>query len=225
MSAILGYLKTDCFVIATDTFSHYKENNNLIPLSYCLKTILLPHHKSCFSVTGHSLIVSQLFSFIQNKVIAKDVSSLLNVIINHFKCNISDAIIVEGMIGIIYLFGLNDKSEQLECHKIKVSVDGTLKYEREFEDVIIARPELNDHDKFLSEIGTRIVDEFLVEIMKQQKLEDEGKELSSRVGIGGQIHITTIHYDRIQKQITFISKIAHTFNDYDVIGNKMLTNT
>ena len=77
MSSLIAYSNNNQFVIATDTFVHSKDDNRIQPINFCCKTIYLPHHKSCVAGQGIGEVLNQFFLFVQQKVIAKDIYSLI----------------------------------------------------------------------------------------------------------------------------------------------------
>jgi hypothetical protein len=120
------------------------------------------------------------------------------------------------------LFGYSDIEKRFKGFKLVVELEDNLEWQRVPHESLIFKPAVNNWRNKLSAMGD-IIDysKLIVELMKIQKQEDEQKEPMEQVGIGGQIVITQLGFEESANNITIVTRVAHQFDDYVELGNKM----
>ena len=120
MSAMNVYASNNDIFIVTDTYCHFKdESMNEVPLNFVTKVFVLPHLNCCFCSQGIGEFALAYFTFIQRKVIAIDIESLVDFTKSFFSLqHISELIRSQDNLGTIFLFGLNNSIQKLETYKI-----------------------------------------------------------------------------------------------------------
>ena len=193
MSSLIAYLNHNQFVIATDTFVHSKNVDELDPVNFCSKTIYLPQHKCCVAGQGVAEVLNQFFVFAQQKVIAKDVHSLVNQATIHFSYNL-DNISKFDNLATLFVFGVNDLTNKMEVYKMVIQ-NSKPNQLQQIEFGLLHKPEIVDIENILKLNSNTDIYQKLAILMKEQKKQDDLKKANERAGIGGQIQITTMVYD------------------------------
>lgn len=213
MSAIIAYLMPEQFLFATDTFVHEKNDNGMRPVNFCSKVIYLPHLKTCVAFQGFGDTISQFFNFAQQKVIASNLYSLVLQTTKHFKVYLENSIEVSNL-ATLFLFGVNDQTDQLEVHKITITSKGNNKYEQ-LPYGLLHKPEIINFESFLTTFKDESPIQLLVNLMIEQKKQDALRVIQERAGIGGQVQITYLSYNKNNKDLIIQMQMVNAFNDFD----------
>ena len=223
MSSLIAYSNNNQFVIATDTFVHSKDDNRIQPINFCCKTIYLPHHKSCVAGQGIGEVLNQFFLFVQQKVIAKDIYSLITQTTKHFKFNLDQNI--EGdIIATLFVFGVNDLTNKLEVYKMSI-LKSNIHRQEQIEFGLLHKPEIFGIEGILDKARNQDIGQVLATLMKEQKKQDDLKPVYDKAGIGGQIQITTMIYNDTSKDLFLQIRMVDCFEDYEDIYYAMLNGT
>jgi len=221
MSSLIAFLKTNYFVIATDTLAHTKNEHAISLVNFCTKTYYLPQFKCCFAGQGSAKMLNQYFIFAQENIIAKDINSLIVQTGLHFKANIQES--STNNLGTIFLFGVSDLTNTLEAHKITLTKSSPYLEISELRTMgLLHKPEVANIETFVSSQQNNDVHELLVLLMKEQKKQDDIKTISKRAVIGGQIQITSLYYDDQTHILEFNIGMLESFPDFELMFNEMI---
>ena len=204
MTALNFLLEEKRVCVAMDTMMLNAETRT--PLKYVSKIFMLPHLNGVICGTGFVNFIFNWYLFVQSSIIAEDIEHLdlyaseaLNRLAQDFSFDFSVTIYHFGwsaekkkFIGLAYRSKNNFVSEALQYGlgiKPKVSFDSFNELPRDF-----------------------------IEIIKNQKKQDEALPSEERIGIGGDIHFLVM----TEEGYTF-SK-CHRFDDYFESYNQMLNN-
>ncbi|SJZ67908.1 hypothetical protein SAMN04488128_1011164 [Chitinophaga eiseniae] len=230
MSAIIAYTTKNYIVIATDTLSHTKGKDALIPCNFTSKTYYLPQQQSCFAILGFLGLAAQFYTFANEKIVAKDVGSLISICQQSFLQFLDASACPGEHVGTIYLFGYCTVKKGLRNFRLtitKSAIDIEEKGEREF----FLKPEIKNTSEVMNrdihlaqQIGElEFVKQKMIEMMGLQVAEDRELPVIEQVGIGGQIQITTMFITE-QGTISYLVEMVHTFEGFDQVYEQMLRN-
>jgi hypothetical protein len=223
MSSLIAFLGKNQFIIGTDTLVHSRIEGKNVPINFFSKTFYLPQLKCCFAGQGSGEVINQFFIFVQQKVIAKDILSLITQAKEHFKYD-NQEIIENENLATLFLFGLNDNSINLECYKLKIykSKSNTIE---PIELGLLHKPPIENIENIVSQNSGLNIEDLIIRLMQEQKNQDDLKLANERAVIGGQIQITTMIYDVDSKDLIFQIKVFNAFDDFNKLYFRMLNNT
>lgn len=225
MTAFAGLASSEFAIIGTDTLATYPlehGDTQLKPRSYTCKTFLLPQFKSAFTVTGVMQIGLGFFNYIVESAFGTNIDSLINLNLKAFqkKLKLEYGHFPTGdVVGTLYLFGFSDTANRFRAFKLSMNLTTDLNWEAL--EGFIFKPAVDEwEDKTKGESYCDLI----TDLIKVQKYEDEQKEVSDQVGIGGQILCTQLSIDKQTNNVVIVSQITYQFEDFEVHGNKMIKN-
>ncbi len=226
MSAVFSFITKNDAVLATDTICSFKptaSDSKLIPRSFTNKMFFLPQFKSAFAVTGTLQAGLSFFNFTTEKIYGIDVDSLVGIDLSHFTSMLhSNSNNEEFPIGTIYLLGYSIKDETFKGYKLIININEDLKWEATPLDNFMFKPYVaNWEEKLTTDQQRSSLQEFVTDLMKLQKAEDENKTIEEQVGIGGEIVYSYFFIDQETNRFTFNTQILHRFHDYNTQHSKM----
>jgi len=168
--------------------------------------------------------LNQFFVFAQEKVIGRDVHSLVTQAAKHFRAN-AIAPIEQDNLATLFLFGLNDTTKKLEVYKMSISNSKGNLSEQVQQLGLLVKPEINNLENVLNVIQESSIEHLLLSLVKEQKSQDELKPISERVGIGGSIQLTTLVYNQRDDDLLFQIKMYDEFSDSTSAYLEMLNET
>ena len=225
MSSFIGIIDKNFAIIGTDTLTTYPKqigDAEINPRSYTCKTFLLPQFKSAFATTGYLQAGLCFFNFATESVIGTDIISLTNVGLDEFKRKLNYDYQTFPT-GSIYLIGYSDNQDMFKGYKLLIEPDNNLEWKELQSDSFIFKPIVEEWKSKVSKLH-KISNycDFIVDLMKIQKNEDEEKDVFNQIGIGGQVICTQLGFNKKTKKISIVMKIVHQFEDYFLLGNKMM---
>jgi|GEM_PF-941135 len=188
------------------------------PFNYASKIYLLPHLKTIMCGTGQVDIIRYWYNFIQNNIMAKNFNYLIkkapSVLLDIWK-NYKNK---EDLSVTIYHFGYDKSNKKFVGYAFRSTNDFKA---QKIENGFGFKPELPKKEE-LSDIDigeqTNYID-VLKEIFKRMKERDDKKEISEKVGIGGEIQLAiydkpnSIHFLTIYKFSDFEEKFTEMLNE------------
>lgn len=220
MSSLIVFSNNTGVYIGTDTLSHIKTVNGIVPINFISKTVYLPQFKCCFAVQGHSLLINKLFSFSTQKVIAYDASSFWEVCKKEFHKYLNTSEFNQENIGTIFIIGYSIELKSMTTFKMTVTTK-----EIQFENlgnVSYIKPNISNFDEIQNKVKTIVNGKdayalyraLTIETMKQQFKEDNDYEIAKRVGIGGQLQFTFIPPIDESKNPVYLVEMIHNFDNF-----------
>ncbi|MGN7824759.1 hypothetical protein ACTJJB_31840 [Chitinophaga sp. 22536] len=218
MSSLIALKHDDGFIIATDTLSHKKTLNTVVPLNLTSKTTCLPQFKLCYATQGFSILNQQIFCFGQETVKAVDITGFLDSFKAYFLTYIDIDYYPTNHIGTIYFFGYSNQSQSLQSFKLVLSKNKGIELTDLTGFGFLMKPGLiqNEHNLILKKYGNDHI-AAIIELMNKQKKEDMLMDISERVVIGGQIQLTVANLDEDTKEMIFSTTMIHKFHDFEEV--------
>src|SRR5690606_13781991 len=141
------------------------------------------------AVTGTLQAGLSFFNFTTEKIYGIDVDSLVGIDLSHFKSMLhSNYNNKEFPMGTIYLLGYSIKDEAFKGYKFIININEDLKWEATPLDNFMFKPYVDNwEEKLTTDQQRSSLQEFVTDLMKLQKAEDENKTIEEQVGIGGEI--------------------------------------
>jgi hypothetical protein len=220
MSSLIVYSNETGVYIGTDTISWKKGKDDLIPFNFVTKTIYLPQFKCCFAVQGQAFLLNQIFSFSMSKAIAYDASSFFDVCKNSLPKVLDTTTCDEEHIGTVFIIGFSIEAQSMCTYKSIVT-----KTNIEFEtmgNVSFIKPMISNYDEIYQRVIELTKDKgkfdfyrsLIIEVMKQQKIEEKAIPINNKVGIGGQVQFTFMPPVDELGEITYLVEMAYTLDNY-----------
>lgn len=220
MTALNFSLNKDVVGITMDTLC--SDPNDKSPLLFTSKIYPLPHLDGVLCGTGIGLFVLKWFQIIENQFVVRDIEGLDRFAPNALRSAFSEY----ASAGIksrstIYHFGYQQERAEFMGFAYRSTSD------------FVSEP-LNRGAGFKpppssimpgQEIGYKHLPDYFIEIMKQQRADDETEAVEKKVGIGGDIHYFTMQKSRdTESGLPIISTLyrCHRFSDYQKIYIEML---
>lgn len=220
MTALNYILTKDSVMISMDSLITgiygIGENEDKVNVNFEAKMYPLPQFNAVICGTGSAQLKKDWYNFASTEIISRDIKYLNKLITEKllefeegYKLKVDTSIYQFGFdedinefVGFVYSTNNGYKSQKLDI------LEGVCKI-----DII---PMISS-DKYreileISKFETiRGYEEFLINIMKEQKRDDDLRESSNRAGIGGDIHFLYMEKD------FYTYKRIHRFDDYDEV--------
>lgn len=225
MSAIAAILQNHCFAIATDTlgYKHYQDGSHE-RCGYKSKIQYFPIQKTCVVSMGYTRLKSDLFRFMDERMIATDIESMVTAIRDEFLDFIDTSeyrftnqpLMDAEQIGNLEFFGYSVTKKKLVYYRLEVDRDVI----HCFEDDDFTGGTIIQHPKIAREAIDGILSNStdirngLVEIMKEMYKGCQGETCMEPL-LGGKVIVTilSLNPDLDDPFICTIST-AHEFDDY-----------
>jgi hypothetical protein len=222
MSSMNVYLSENKILIATDTYCHKKENEKEQPINFVSKVFYLPQHKTVFACQGLAEFGLSFFAFVQRKAVASDLSSLLFYTKCFFNKNYLPPELRHLNPGTLFFFGLNDKSNKLECHKLLFDENSQLQLTYIPAPNVIRKPDIDNFEERWNSLYWNDLDAqctSLVQLTIWQKEDDSLLEEDKKIGIGGEVQLTIL--EKTDDTFYIETQNIFRFPDYEELIQKM----
>ncbi|MGG4092073.1 hypothetical protein [Paenibacillus lautus] len=212
MTALNWILGKDRLIITSDTLSLYASDRT--PKRYMTKMYILPHLKMVLAGTGNAEVIIEYQHLLFSKVVARSILHIVDTATTVLKTLYNQH--SEAGTVTIYLFGLNEKSQENEGYALRSENDfipEKLNY-----DICYAKPHLpNNLVKDLYD-SSSTDDEFFIKLIKEQRTNDLQLPKVERLGIGGEIQRI------VMDQNDFLFSTIFKFDDFETNFQAMLEN-
>lgn len=217
MSAVFSIIHKTEAILAADTLCSFKPSNNdtiLLPRSFTCKIFFLPQFKSSFAITGTLQAGLCFFSFMVEFTYGRDIDSLTGISLDDFRSKLKSDY-DEYPTGTIYLIGYSLFDETFKGYKLIIGPEENFEWIQIPQGNLMFKPVVDDWDQKLTIDPPRLTyQEFVIDLMKLQKTEDEMKSISNQVGIGGEIVYSYLFIDNESKKFNVLTQIIYQFDDY-----------
>ena len=209
---LLNYIvKPDRIELYSDILATNSENKDNYNFRY--KIFHLPHLNSIVCGAGSFDTILKWYTFIQNHIIAKDITTLDQFAPARLKEMYSE--LKEPINTSVYNFGFSLTDEKFVGFRYRSSNN----FESEIlDDCFAFKPYSEEMMQYIKDNGTdpREISGML-ELIKHQKILDDQTSTSQKVGIGGKIY-----YCLLKDRCQFVSEV-HIFEDFGEDYKTMLS--
>lgn len=224
MSAVFSYISKKEAVLATDTICSFKpgpSDTKLIPRSFTSKAFFLPQFKSAFAITGTLQAGLCFFDYMVEHTYGIDIDSLVGIDLSQFRL-ILESNHEEFPTGTIYLIGYSLNDETFKGYKLIINPTENLGWELTPQENFMFKPYIEGWEEKLTVDPPRSsLQDFVIDLMKLQKIEDEKKSIGEQVGIGGEIVYSYFFIEQETNRFTVNTQILYRFQDYFAQHSKM----
>lgn len=225
MTALNYILTKDAIMVSMDTLTTgidiTRKNKDKINVNFTTKMYILPHFNTVICGIGSAEIKKDWYNYASKNIISRDIE-YLNELITEKLLEFDEKYNFEHNTS-IYQFGYNEgmnefvgfiysKENKYESQKLNILEGDVCKID------IIPMISPNAYDEIINTTKLDIVEgyeKFFIDIMKEQKREDDLKTLPNRAGIGGDIHLLHMTKD------FYSYKRIYRFDDYDEVYNNL----
>jgi hypothetical protein len=225
MSAIAAILQENCFAIATDTlgYKHFQDGT-YEKCRYQSKMQYFPVQKTCVVSMGYSRLKSDLFRFVDEKLIAIDIEEMVAAIRNEFLDFIDTSnyqysnqpLATAEQIGNLEFFGYSTKRNKLVYYRLEVDRDHINFFEEDdfTGGNMITHPRIKDDARAkILETNTR-ADKILIEAMKEMYSNCQGETCMVPL-LGGEVIMAVLSLNfALDDPFSCTIYTAHEFDDY-----------
>jgi hypothetical protein len=235
--AIAAILTESGACIATDTLARapYQEGDEeLKPLMFAALVQHLPQFKACFACYGHQLVATSFYLFAMQKAVGRDINSLIEIDPKHFADFLRKQAPGQEQSGVIFLFGLNLSTGKMQGYRLPVNRQGvemawTPIGDLSVENELVIHPTIEEYaDQYaeaMAKYEKSTSTDQVKEIVILQRKADSERPVSERMGIGGEILVTSLGINTITGVFSIITEVVYTWDDYEYQLHQLLIDT